>query len=553
MENAIQYHAAVYVRLSKEDLDSGDSRKTESNSISNQKQLVLDYVKDKPEIDIVSIRVDDGYTGTNYDRPAFQRMMDDIKAGKVNCVIVKDLSRFGREYINAGKYIDRLFPYYGVRLIAINDGIDTVTKDSSGSFNIILKNLMNDNYCRDISIKIRSQLQVKRKNGEYIGAFAPYGYRKKDDDHNTLEIDDYSASVVRDIFRWKIEGMNQDAIASRLTDMGILSPMEYKRSQGLSYSTSFKTNVQAKWTAVAVRRILVNPVYIGTLIQGVRTRPNYKIKQVITKEQDDWVIIENAHEAIVDVRTFALVQRLLELDTRTSPKEAGLYPLSGLLVCGDCKGPMVRKTTSYKDKKYAYYVCGNNKKDGSCSGHRMSETDLEQSVLCLLQQHIRMLVEMEGFLQEIQAAPLHKIAVRKAEERMQKIDEEVAKYQRLKGSLYEDMHDGIISKEDFVDIRSQYDMRIAEAMLAKEQLHRELDMSLENGTTPYAWMNEFLEHRNLSSLTRAVAVKCIEEILIYEDKSIAVTFTHAQRYEMLLTQITEYMNQNQRLEEKEVG
>ena len=431
MKNADQYNAAIYVRLSKEDLDSGDSKKTESNSISNQKQLVLDYVKDKPEINIVSIRVDDGYTGTNYDRPAFQRMMDDIKAGRVNCVIVKDLSRFGREYINAGKYIDRLFPYYGVRLIAINDGIDTVTKDSSDSFNIILKNLMNDNYCRDISIKIRSQLQVKRKNGEYIGAFAPYGYRKKDNDHNTLEIDEYPASIVRDIFRWKIDGMNQDAIAAKLTGMGILSPMEYKRSQGLSYTTSFKTNAQAKWTAVAVRRILVNPVYIGTLIQGIRTRPNYKIKQVVTKAQEDWVVVKNAHEAIIDAKTFELIQRLLELDTRTSPREAGLFPLSGLMTCGDCKGPMVRKTTTYNGKKYAYYVCGNNKKDGSCSGHRISEVELEQSVLRLLQEHIRMLTEMDVLLQEIQSAPLHKIAVRKVEERMLKIDEEVEKYRKM--------------------------------------------------------------------------------------------------------------------------
>lgn len=553
MENVNQYNAAIYVRLSKEDLDSGDSKKTESNSISNQKQLILDYVKNKSEINIVSIRVDDGYTGTNYDRPDFQRMMDDIKAGRVNCVIVKDLSRFGREYINAGKYIDRLFPYYGVRLIAINDGIDTVTKDSSDNFNIILKNLMNDNYCRDISIKIRSQLQVKRKNGEYIGAFAPYGYRKKDNDHNTLEIDEYAASVVRDIFRWKIDGINLDAIAVKLTDLGILSPMEYKRSQGFSYSTSFKRSSQAKWTAVAVRRILVNPVYIGTLIQGVRTRPNYKIKQVVTKDQEDWVIIENAHEAIVDVKTFALVQRILELDTRTSPKEDRLFPLAGLMVCGDCKGPMVRKTTSYRNKKYAYYVCGNNKKDGSCSGHRISEAELEQSVLRLLQEHIRLLTEMDALLKEIQSAPLHKIAVQKAEERMLKIDEEVAKYQCLKGSLYEDMRDGTITKEDFVDIRSQYDMRIAEALLAREQLHRELDMSLESNSAPYAWMDEFLEYRHLCSLTRSMAVKCIEKIQVFENKGITVEFTHSQRYEILISQITEYLEQTQNREEKEVG
>lgn len=237
MENTkqTQYHAVAYVRLSKEDLNSVSGLKAESNSISNQKQLILDYLKDKTDINLVSIREDDGYTGTDYDRPDFQRMMDDIRAGVVNCVIVKDLSRFGREYINAGKYIDRLFPYYGVRLIAINDGVDTITRSSADDFNIMVKNLMNDNYCRDISIKIRSQLQVKRKNGEFIGAFAPYGYEKSPKDKNKLVVDVYAAEVVRDIFGWKLSGINQDAIARRLNEQGILSPLEYKRSKGLPY------------------------------------------------------------------------------------------------------------------------------------------------------------------------------------------------------------------------------------------------------------------------------------------------------------------------------
>lgn len=229
MENTkqTQYHAAAYVRLSKEDLNSVSGLKAESNSISNQKQLILDYLKDKTDIKLVSIREDDGYTGTDYDRPDFQRMMDDIRAGVVNCVIVKDLSRFGREYINAGKYIDRLFPYYGVRLIAINDGVDTITRSSADDFNIMVKNLMNDNYCRDISIKIRSQLQVKRKNGEFIGAFAPYGYEKSPEDKNKLVVDVYAAEVVRDIFGWKLSGINQDAIARRLNEQSILSPLEW--------------------------------------------------------------------------------------------------------------------------------------------------------------------------------------------------------------------------------------------------------------------------------------------------------------------------------------
>lgn len=542
MENTVrsQYQAAAYVRLSKEDLISASGARTESNSISNQKQLIFDFVKDKADIQIVSIREDDGYTGTDYDRPDFQRMMDDIRAGIVNCVIVKDLSRFGREYINAGKYIDRLFPYYGVRLISINDGIDTITRNSSDDFNIMVKNLMNDNYCRDISIKIRSQLQVKRKNGEFIGAFAPYGYEKSVEDKNKLVIDLYAAEVVRDIFRWKLEGINQDAIARRLNEQGILSPMEYKKSKGLSYKTSFKTKSKALWTPVAVRRILTNPVYVGTLIQGIRTRPNYKIKTVVVNEEAKWAICENAHEAIIKPRTFLLVQRLLELDTRTSPYEEGVFSLAGLLYCGDCKGPMVRKTQTASGKKFYYYVCGQHKKNGECTTHRISKTQLEDAVLKLLQEHIRLLMELDTCLKAIRNAPIRRLSMQKAEERLLAVEGDIERYRRLKLSAYEDMKEGVLSKEDYIDIKAQYEARISDAHLAEEQVRREINLYLENGNAPQQWIREFIEYRNIQSLTRLVAVECIERIVIYEDKRIEVTFTHMQDYQALVSQIQEY-------------
>ena len=542
MENTVrsQYQAAAYVRLSKEDLISASGARTESNSISNQKQLIHDFVKDKANIQIVSIREDDGYTGTDYDRPDFQRMMDDIRAGIVNCVIVKDLSRFGREYINAGKYIDRLFPYYGVRLISINDGIDTITRNSSDDFNIMVKNLMNDNYCRDISIKIRSQLQVKRKNGEFIGAFAPYGYEKSVEDKNKLVIDLYAAEVVRDIFRWKLEGINQDAIARRLNEQGILSPMEYKKSKGLSYKTSFKTKSKALWTPVAVRRILTNPVYVGTLIQGIRTRPNYKIKTVVVNEEAKWAICENAHEAIIKPRTFLLVQRLLELDTRTSPYEEGVFSLAGLLYCGDCNGPMVRKTQTASGKKFYYYVCGQHKKNGECTTHRISKTQLEDAVLKLLQEHIRLLMELDTCLKAIRNAPIRRLSIQKAEERLLEVEGDIERYRRLKLSAYEDMKEGVLSKEDYLDIKVQYEARITDAHLAEEQVRREINLYLENGNAPQQWIQEFIEYRNIQSLTRLVAVECIERIVIYEDKRIEVTFTHMQDYQALVSQIQEY-------------
>ncbi len=537
---AIIYNATAYVRLSKEDLASISGERVESNSISNQKQLILDFVSDKPDINIVSIREDDGYTGTDFDRPGFQCMMDDIRAGAVNCVIVKDLSRFGREYINAGKYIDRLFPYYGVRLIAINDGIDTISRSSADDFGIMVKNLMNDNYCRDISIKIRSQLEVKRKKGEYIGAFAPYGYMKSEEDNNKLVIDIYPAEVVRDIFRWKLDGVNENAIAKRLNDQGILSPMEYKKSQGSRFKTTFKTGKMAKWTAIAVRRILSNPVYIGTLIQGITTKPNYKIKTEIVNDKEKWAICQNAHEAIIEDRVFNLVQRLLRLDTRTSPNEEVVFPLAGLLFCGDCYGPVVRKTQSASGKKYYYYCCGNHKNTGNCTSHRIAQAQLEETVLKLLQEHIRILTELDVCISNIKTAPTHSVSVRKAEERLLAIDAEIERYRRLKISAYEDMKDGILTKEDYIDIKGQYEARIADAQLAEEQVRREIDLYLDNENTPHQWIQEFLEHRNICSLSRSVAIECIEKITVYEDKRIEVEFTHAQDYEVLVAQLQDH-------------
>ncbi len=253
------YHAAIYVRLSKEDGDVAGASKAESNSISNQKELIRDFLKDKEDIVVVSERVDDGYSGSSFERPSFKLMLEDIKKGVVDCVVVKDLSRFGREYIDSGRYIERLFPALGVRFIAVNDHYDSLRGDGQGDEILVpFKNLINDAYCRDISVKIRSHLEVKRRNGEFIGAFAPYGYQKDGEDRHRLVVDAYAAGVVRDIFRMKLHGMSQDAIAGKLNSDGILSPMEYKNSRGINFRTAFRVKAASGWSPVAVRRILEN-------------------------------------------------------------------------------------------------------------------------------------------------------------------------------------------------------------------------------------------------------------------------------------------------------
>lgn len=275
------WNATLYLRLSRDDGD-----KEESNSITGQRELLRDFIRTRPELREYAVRIDDGFTGSNFERPSFKKMLEDVKAGRTNCIIVKDLSRFGRNYLDAGEYIEKIFPFLGVRFIAVNDNYDSLGgKNASDELIIPFKNLINEAYCRDISVKVRTQLEVKRKSGQYIGAFAVYGYLKDEANKNHLIVDEYAADIVRDIFKWKLEGMSPQDIASRLNHNGVLSPMEYKKSLGMKFATSFKANPQAVWSANAVLRILKNPVYTGVLIQGKETTPSYKVRKRVTKPE----------------------------------------------------------------------------------------------------------------------------------------------------------------------------------------------------------------------------------------------------------------------------
>lgn len=246
--------AAAYLRLSIEDGD-----KAESNSIGNQRELIRDFAAERPGLYLVEEYADDGYTGTNFERPGFKRMMEDIKSGKINCIIVKDLSRFGRNYIEMGKYLEQIFPMMGIRFIAINDNYDNANTESSDSDSIVVpfKNLLNDSYCRDISIKVRSQLDMKRRKGEFIGGYAIYGYCKDKRNKNRLVVDEYAADIVRSIYRRKLEGMSAQAIAEQLNSENVLAPSEYKRLCGLNYHSGFKAGTHAKWQAIQVLRMAV--------------------------------------------------------------------------------------------------------------------------------------------------------------------------------------------------------------------------------------------------------------------------------------------------------
>ena len=532
------YHAAIYVRLSKEDGDVATAGKRESNSISNQKDLIKNFLKDKKDIVVVSERVDDGYSGSNFERPAFQMMLEDIKKGIVDCVVVKDLSRFGREYIDAGKYIERLFPALGVRFIAVNDHYDSLEgKSQADEIVIPFKNLINDAYCRDISIKIRSHLEVKRKNGEYIGAFTPYGYQKDSDNKNKLVIDAYTAGIVKEIYRMKLSGMSQTAIANALNKQGVLSPMEYKHSLGIRIQDNFKTHEQAEWSAMSVKRILENEVYTGTLVQGKRTTPNHKVKKLMKKPETDWVRIEKNHEAIVSEREFALVQRLLGIDTRTSPNEEKVYPLSGLVVCGDCGAMMIKRDVPAGGKVYAYYICSRHAATKACAAHRIPMGKLEETVLELVKIHIENILDMKKIMDFIHEVPFQELDIKELEIRKEEKEKEAVRCRELRDYLYEDFREGIISKEDYKELHDGYTEKRKKAEEAVRSIDQQISEVLESKSDKYHWLDYFAEHQNIQELTRTVAVELIDQILVYDKKHIEVRFNFDDCYQSLLRQI----------------
>ena len=513
------WNTTLYLRLSRDDGD-----KEESNSITGQRELLRDYISQRPEFREYAVRVDDGFSGSTFERPSFQKMIEDVKAGRTDCIIVKDLSRFGRNYLDAGEYIEKIFPFLGVRFIAVNDNYDSLgDKKASDDLIIPFKNLINEAYCRDISVKIRSQLEIKRKNGQFLGSFAAFGYLKDEQNKNKLVVDQYAADIVRDIFKWKLEGVSPQDIADALNKLGVLSPMEYKRSLGMKFTTSFKTNAKATWSAGTVIRILKNPIYTGVLVQGKETTPSYKVHKRITKDESEWSVIEDSHEAIISKIDFDSVQKVLKCDTRRSPggKAVGLF--SGMIFCGDCGASMVRKTVPAGEKKYVYYVCSAHKQDKSCSPHRMRDTALEEIVLDSLKQHISEVVDMSELLAITDTAPLRTAQAQKVQRQLDKKHEEYEKLQKLLMSLYENLADGIIDREEYTRLKASFTARADEAEKQMDALREQLE-DIHNHGTENTWMNEFVKRQGLTSLDRAVVVALIDKILIHSNDVVEIIY-----------------------------
>ena len=466
------YRAAKYIRTS----CPGDELNFR-DSATNQTRIIDNFLRAHPEILVVAERVDNGYSGVTFDRPALNEMIADIETGHVDCVIVKDLSRLGRNYVETGKHLRDLFEAKGVRFISIDDNIDFILMDVFDKVIVMIKNIFSEQYSYDVSVKTRNALNVKRKRGDYVGAAPIYGYQKSDDNKHKLALDLNTYTVVQNIFSLKLQGVSAAGIASELNNSGILSPIAYKRKLGLPHPTGgFADKDNARWSATTILRILRDENYTGTLVQGRQCSYNYKLRAPLTLDESEWAKTENSHPPIVSKADYDTVQRVLALDTRVAPKHSEVYIFSGLLVCGCCGGNMTRKTVRSSRWQYIYYYCPTGKRNGCMAACIVSEKVLLRMVNRKVKERIADIQKLARRFSATHTEKLLKfIYARQIDAQSQKIRD----MQNFRARLHDSLACGIIDNEEFCAFKHHYNGEITKQNAEVILLQRKLSYSEE--------------------------------------------------------------------------
>lgn len=526
---AFEWKIGIYIRLSKEDLRNND----ESESVTNQRKINLEFVEEKfcnEKYIIYDIYVDDGRSGTTEDtRPDFQRLSKDIREGNVNCVVCKTLARAFRNYADQGKFLEQYLPTYNCRFIAFgNPYVDTFANpDCTQNMEIPINGLMNDRYAARTSEDVRKTFRTKRNNGEFIGAFAPFGYLKNPENKNALIIDEEAAEIVTEIFEKYLAGMSKLSIVRYLNDHSILCPTEYKQKRlGLKYQNPHSDPTKKPlWSEKTVGEILKNQMYCGDMVQGRYRIKSYKVHIQEKVPEEEWFIKENTHEPIIDRETFDKVQRLLQKDTRTSPKNDTLYLFSGFLRCADCERAMIRSEV----KNHVYYYCSTYKRRSkkACTKHSIQHNRLEAAVLYAIQQYVYLAIDYTQTIEQINRAPIIKSQDKKLLEAISKKERELAKVIRYKQAVYQDWKDNEISQNDYRLMREDYETQEKEITTTIRKLQNER-AEQENGVdTENPFLVTFRKYENVTTLSRDILIDLVDSITVYEGGNISIVLRFA--------------------------
>lgn len=518
-----------YIRLSRDDGN------VISESVVNQDKILNDEIPGFFEdgfYEVVDTYVDDGTSGTtDLERQDFQRMVQDMKSGRINCIIVKNLSRAFRNSANQGRFLEEFIPLYNTRFISLyQPRIDTfLDPEVVHSLEVSITGFMNEQYAYKTSADVRRTFKHKRENGEFIGAFAPYGYAKDPENKNALVIDEDAAQVVRDIFNWFLsEGMSKAGIAKRLNGYGIPNPAAYKRSKGFRYENPHCKYNDGLWSPTTVSRILQDPLYIGVMRQGRQKVISYKVHKRAAVPESEWFMVENAVPAVIDRERFQAAQILHKRDTRAAPGKGEVYLFSGLIRCADCKKSMSRHTA----RGIVYYQCRTHrdKSKAQCAKHSIRLDALERAVLAAVQTQIEFVDSLPEIIDEINRAPAAGTKIFRLDALSDQKAKELEKATGVLDSLYMDWKSGDITQEQYRRMKGRLEeqvQQLEETILRIQNERQAMVQGAENGNP---CLTAFLEHRSIDALSRGLLVELVSAVYIHKDKSIEIEFNFSDQY-----------------------
>lgn len=528
-QSLTRWKIGAYIRLSRED---EDMRGVTSESVETQKWIIDKHIKGLDDAELVGYYIDDGYSGTRLDRPDFQRLQGDFENKVINCIIVKDLSRLARNNEDAGKLIFVIFPFYNIRFISVNDKVDSFLNPSSvHNLTIHFKNIMNDEYSRDLSKKVRSASAARRRKGEFLGAFAPYGYKKDTDDIHRLVIDEEVACWVRLIYKKFIEGLNYTQIARKLTELGAPTPLAHKKKNHPKFGLPKEFEVKL-WSATTVKSILTSDVYIGNLTQSKYAKVSYKSKTVRMQDEREWITVENTHEAIIAKEEFDAVQEIIRSNRRIQSPSKQQNPLAGIIKCGRCKRAMAITEYRGEGSYRAYYCTTYHKHKDLCERNRISVSVIERTILEVLNQHLQLYGKMSKALSMINDKKQRQnVASNNALK--------IAELKQKKTALYQDYKSGNMDENEYKEKRTQLESVISSLEGVEETNTNETVLVPEENR----FLESFMGRRKFKKLTKEIATTFLKTVYVYSPDQIEIELNYTDE----LKAIMDYIAANEHL------
>lgn len=515
----IIYRVAIYIRLSKED-EKDEKEKSDSESVTNQRNLLVKYVKDNG-YELVDIYIDDGYTGTNFNRPEFKRMIKDIELGKINMVMTKDLSRLGRDYITTGEYVEKWFPKHNVRYISLLDGVDTML-DSANNEIAPFKAIINDMYSRDNSKKIKAALKSKQQEGKWVGGCAPFGYIVEPNNKNRLVINEEEAPIVRKIFALALEGKSKNQIINQLFDEKIPTPSMIR-----NINRSNKYSDLGYWNTTTIRSILSNELYTGDMVQNRRSRISYKVRNIVPNDKSEWIIVKNTHEPIVSRKDFQEVQRIAKVNTglRCEKKIRGVF--DGLIYCGECKSRMaLQGGNGGHCHGHFYTICNTYRKYSKlklCTAHSYNFDKLENKIIEQLKNIFKDFIDENETVNNLVKNKDKLKATNDFSLNLRKIEKRLETKKRNLDKMYIDKLEEKISEEQYKRINNQLNDEIIKLedkrnIIIESLYSNELSNDNENCID---LVKKFLA---MEEPNREIAIRLIKRIELHQNKTIDIYF-----------------------------